>query len=91
MIAATYTSTTDMRQDALGWSAGQLYQHYMDLYERLLAQLARTAKPWAGGLSYSEKDVRDANPDYVRNFARRQRYDFPMPLLGRPIWADGSP
>lgn len=74
-LAASYAFLVNQRQEELAVNYSDLFEHFTRLAEtlRIRALASGTIGPWAGGISRTERDMRDTDLDRVGAAIRRAR------------------
>jgi hypothetical protein len=80
-LAAKFAREVSHSGDGLSFSGSDLHKHYLALADRLLVMAKRAgrkgAKPYAGGLSWAERQHDDADEDLIKTAFRSHMHDNP--------------
>lgn len=79
-IAAKYARKVDKAVGDLRLSASQAYQQYLAMAEEIVADGLLEAKPYAGGISESDKSAQQKDTDRVVPAFSRDQFDHPQTI-----------
>lgn len=89
-LAVRFAREVTHSADGLSYSASDLHKHYLAIADRLKSvhrrARAKAARPYAGGLSWAERDKDDADDDLIQTHIRS--HDMDNPRAGRGSFDD---
>jgi hypothetical protein len=80
-LAARFAREVSHSADGQSYSASDISKHYIALADRLRIeaqrQIAKTAAPYAGGISHAEREKDDQDDDLIDHAFRSHMHDHP--------------